>query len=192
DLGCGGEHARSPMGGTPGGGGIDDGDTVTDAAQVPGRRQADDSGPHHDDVHGFSLRRQDPHQVWRSALMPSQPRSAAPAIFLYSTTVTTDTPPHADVSESLRASRQGRLARASLYLCTDARSAQGVLAEFLDAAYAGGVDIIQLRDKTLEARAEIAALEVLKDAAVRHGELFSVNDRADVVLLTVADVFHVG
>src|SRR5699024_462926 len=78
------------------------------------------------------------------------------------------------------------------YLCTDARSAQGDLAEFLDAAYAGGVDIIQLRDKTLEARAEIAALEVLKDAAQRHGKLFSVNDRADVALLTGADVFHVG
>jgi thiamine-phosphate pyrophosphorylase len=107
-------------------------------------------------------------------------------------TMTTDIPPHTDVSESLRASRQARLARASLYLCTDARSAQGDLAEFLDAAYAGGVDIIQLRDKTLEARAEIAALEVLKDAAGRHGKLFSVNDRADVALLTGADVFHVG
>jgi hypothetical protein len=80
-------------------------------------------------------------------------------------TMTTDIPPHTDVSESLRASRQARLARASLYLCTDARSAQGDLAEFLDAAYAGGVDIIQLRDKTLEARAEIAALEVLKECS---------------------------
>lgn len=124
--------------------------------------------------------------------MPSQPRSEAPANFLYSMTMTTDIPPHTDVSESLRASRQARLARASLYLCTDARSAQGDLAEFLDAAYAGGVDIIQLRDKTLEARAEIAALEVLKEAAGRHGKLFSVNDRADVALLTGADVFHVG
>ena len=124
--------------------------------------------------------------------MPSQPRSEAPANFLYSMTMTTDIPPHTDVSESIRASRQARLARASLYLCTDARSAQGDLAEFLDAAYAGGVDIIQLRDKTLEARAEIAALEVLKEAAGRHGKLFSVNDRADVALLTGADVFHVG
>jgi thiamine-phosphate pyrophosphorylase len=165
DLGGGGEHARRRMGGTPGGGGIDDGDTGTEAAQVPGRRQADDSGPDDDDVHGFSLRRHDPHQVWRSALMPSQPRSEAPANFLYSMTMTTDIPPHTDVSESLRASRQARLARASLYLCTDARSAQGDLAEFLDAAYTGGVDIIQLRDKTLEARAEIAALEVLKECS---------------------------
>src|SRR5699024_4059940 len=115
-----------------------------------------------------------------------------PENFIYSMTMTTDIPPQTDVSESLRASRQARLARASLYLCADARSAQGDLAEFLDAAYAGGVDIIQLRDKTLEARAEIAALEVLKDAAPRHAKLFSVYDRADSALLTGADVVHVG
>lgn len=36
------------------------------------------------------------------------------------------------------------------------------------------------------------ALEALKDIAARHGKLFSVNDRADVALLTDADVFHVG
>lgn len=84
------------------------------------------------------------------------------------------------------------MAESSLYLCTDARTVQGDLAEFLDAAYSGGVDIIQLRDKSLEARAEITALEILKDAAARHGKLFSVNDRADVALLTGADVFHVG
>ena len=90
------------------------------------------------------------------------------------------------------AQRQRALADSRLYLCTDARRRQGDLPEFLDAAYAGGVDIIQLRDKALEAREEIAALEVLRDAARRHGRLFSVNDRADVALLVGADVFHVG
>ena len=40
-----------------------------------------------------------------------------------------------------------RLASATLYLCTDARRERGDLAEFADAALAGGVDIIQLRDK---------------------------------------------
>lgn len=58
--------------------------------------------------------------------------------------------------------REARLAEAKLYLCTDARTGQGDLAEFLDAAYRGGVDIIQLRDKSLEARAEIAALRSSK------------------------------
>lgn len=91
-----------------------------------------------------------------------------------------------------RAARLDRLREAALYVCTDARTAQGDLPEFLDAAYAGGVDIIQLRDKNLEARAEIEALEVLREAAHRHGKPFSVNDRADVALLVGADVFHVG
>ncbi|MBM6590104.1 thiamine phosphate synthase [Brevibacterium sp. RIT 803] len=91
-----------------------------------------------------------------------------------------------------RDTRRDRLRTARLYVCTDSRSAQGDLPEFLDAAYAGGVDIIQLRDKGLEARAEIEALEVLRDAAHRHGKLFSVNDRADVALLVGADIFHVG
>ncbi|WP_429860951.1 thiamine phosphate synthase [Brevibacterium spongiae] len=106
--------------------------------------------------------------------------------------MTTDMPPHTEVPGTLRAQRHDRLAAADLYLCTDARSAQGDLPEFLHAAYSGGVDIIQLRDKSLEARAEIAVLEVLRDVAAEHGKLFSVNDRADIALLTGADVFHVG
>lgn len=98
----------------------------------------------------------------------------------------------AAVHDTDRAARLDRLRTSRLYVCTDSRSAQGDLPEFLDAAYAGGVDIIQLRDKGLEARAEIEALEVLREAAHRHGKLFSVNDRADVALLVGADVFHIG
>lgn len=99
---------------------------------------------------------------------------------------------HTAVFDDSRASRLARLEAADLYVCTDARRGQADLETFLEAAYAGGVDIIQLRDKGLEARAEIEALEVLRDAAHRHGKLFSVNDRADVALLVGADVFHVG
>ncbi|RRO17310.1 thiamine phosphate synthase [Saccharopolyspora rhizosphaerae] len=92
---------------------------------------------------------------------------------------------------------RARLAEAKLYLCTDARSERGDLAEFADAALDGGVDIIQLRDKSphgapLEARHELAALEVLAEACVRHGALLAVNDRADVALAADADVLHLG
>ncbi|HEY2057035.1 MAG TPA: thiamine phosphate synthase [Amycolatopsis sp.] len=91
---------------------------------------------------------------------------------------------------------RARLADARLYLCTDARASRGDLAEFVDAALAGGVDIVQLRDKTggapLEAKQEIAALEVLAEACARHGALLAVNDRADVALAVGADVFHLG
>jgi thiamine-phosphate pyrophosphorylase len=94
-----------------------------------------------------------------------------------------------------------RLATASLYLCTDARRERGDLAEFADAALAGGVDIIQLRDKgspgeqqlgPLEAMHELEALEVLADAARRHDALLAVNDRADIALAADADVLHLG
>lgn len=94
-----------------------------------------------------------------------------------------------------------RLAAARLYLCTDARRERGDLAEFAEAALAGGVDIIQLRDKgsagerafgPMEARAELAAAEVLSDAARRHGALFAVNDRADIARAAAADIVHLG
>lgn len=89
-----------------------------------------------------------------------------------------------------------RLASARLYLCTDARRDRGDLAAFADAALAGGVDIIQLRDKTdgvpLEAKQELAALETLAEACARHGALLAVNDRADVALAVDADVLHLG
>ncbi|MDQ3904841.1 MAG: thiamine phosphate synthase [Actinomycetota bacterium] len=87
---------------------------------------------------------------------------------------------------------RARLQEARLYLCTDARTARGDLAEFADAALTGGVDIIQLRDKTLEARPELAALEVLADTCRRHGALLAVNDRADVALAAGAHVLHLG
>ena len=85
-----------------------------------------------------------------------------------------------------------RLAAARLYLCTDGRQQRGDLAGFLDAALGGGVDIVQLREKGLEAREELALLEVFADACRRHGALLAVNDRADVALAAGADVLHLG
>jgi thiamine-phosphate pyrophosphorylase len=89
-----------------------------------------------------------------------------------------------------------RLADSRLYLCTGARRDRGDLAEFTDAVLAGGVDIIQLRDKgpagSLEAAEELAALEVLAEACERHGALLAVNDRADVALASGAAVLHLG
>jgi thiamine-phosphate pyrophosphorylase len=94
-----------------------------------------------------------------------------------------------------------RLATATLYLCTDARRERGDLAEFADAALAGGVDIIQLRDKgspgerqfgPLEARQELESLATLAEATRRHGALLAANDRADIAFAAGADVLHLG
>jgi len=87
---------------------------------------------------------------------------------------------------------RARLAAARLYLCTDAREADGDLPEFLDAALSGGVDIVQLRQKGIEARAELEHLEVFAAACAKHGRLLAVNDRADVALAVGADVLHLG
>jgi thiamine-phosphate pyrophosphorylase len=84
------------------------------------------------------------------------------------------------------------LADARLYLCTDAREKHGDLEQFLDAALTGGVDIVQLRQKDMEAADELAALEVFADACKRHGKLLAVNDRADVAFAAGADVLHLG
>ncbi|WP_308169589.1 thiamine phosphate synthase [Acrocarpospora catenulata] len=90
-----------------------------------------------------------------------------------------------------------RLERAHLYLCTDGRRERGDLDEFLDAALSGGVDILQLREKGLEAREELALLERFRAACDRHGALLAVNDRADVAYAAAAagfgpDVLHLG
>ena len=84
------------------------------------------------------------------------------------------------------------VADARLYLCTDSRSRQGDLEQFLDAVLANGVDVVQLREKGLEAREEIRLLEVFAAAAERHGALFAVNDRADVARAVRAPVLHLG
>ena len=90
------------------------------------------------------------------------------------------------------AAGNGALKAARLYLCTDARRGRGDFAGFVDAAFEGGVDIIQLRDKSIEAAEELDLLAVLKESAQRHGRLWAVNDRADIAVLSGAPVFHVG
>ena len=85
--------------------------------------------------------------------------------------------------------RRTRLAFATLYLCTPDRPD---LAEFLEQVLEGGVDVVQLREKGIEARRELELLEIVRDVAERHGALWSVNDRADVARAAGADVLHLG
>jgi thiamine-phosphate pyrophosphorylase len=84
------------------------------------------------------------------------------------------------------------LSDARLYLCTDGRRDRGDFADFVDAAYRGGVDIVQLREKGLEATEELSLLNVLASVADRHGKLWAVNDRADLALAAGAPVLHLG
>jgi thiamine-phosphate pyrophosphorylase len=80
-----------------------------------------------------------------------------------------------------------RIASARLYLVCDARP-RG----FLDAALRGGVDIVQLRDKTLDDAGLVAAARAFRAAADAAGALFILNDRPDLVEACEADGVHVG
>ncbi|WP_402461659.1 thiamine phosphate synthase [Isoptericola aurantiacus] len=90
------------------------------------------------------------------------------------------------------AAARARLADARLYLCTDARQDRGDLESFLHAALAGGVDVVQLRDKTLDVARELELQRLVARVAAEHGALWAVNDRADVASLTGAPAVHMG
>lgn len=66
------------------------------------------------------------------------------------------------------------------------------LPRFIDRCIRGGVDVVQLREKSLEARPLLTrarlALEVCRD----HGVPFILNDRPDLALELGADGVHVG
>ncbi|GAA2962378.1 thiamine phosphate synthase [Kitasatospora cinereorecta] len=103
-------------------------------------------------------------------------------------TATTDVP----TGEHHMSTPRPQLSDARLYLCTDARKRQGDLPEFLDAVLTSGVDIVQLRDKGMEAAEELDHLAVFADACKRHGKLLAVNDRADIAHAIGSDVLHLG
>src|SRR5215210_9521748 len=84
-------------------------------------------------------------------------------------------------------SPRDRIAGARLYLVCDARPR-----EFLAAALRGGVDVVQLRDKTLDDEGLITAAREFRAAADAHGALFILNDRPDLVAACAADGVHVG
>lgn len=82
-----------------------------------------------------------------------------------------------------------RLAGRRLYLCTADRPD---LEEFLTACIEGGVDLVQLRDKQLEARPLLRRAEAAGEVCRRHGVPFVLNDRPDLALECGADGVHVG
>jgi thiamine-phosphate pyrophosphorylase len=78
---------------------------------------------------------------------------------------------------------------ARLYLITAARPD---LAPFLEASVAGGVDIVQIRDKELPDPELIPVLHEARRVTERLGVPLVVNDRPDLAALVGADYVHVG
>jgi thiamine-phosphate pyrophosphorylase len=81
------------------------------------------------------------------------------------------------------------LAARRLYLCTPDRRD---LAPFVEQCIAGGVDVVQLREKHLEARALLARAQIVAEVCRAHAVPFVLNDRPDLALAAGADGVHVG
>ncbi|HET9733562.1 MAG TPA: thiamine phosphate synthase [Acidimicrobiales bacterium] len=82
-----------------------------------------------------------------------------------------------------------RLEGRRLYLCTPDRPD---LAEFVAACIEGGVDVVQLREKHLEARQLILRARMVAHVCRSAGVPFLVNDRPDLAVAAGADGVHVG
>ncbi len=81
---------------------------------------------------------------------------------------------------------------ATLYLVAPHRLRAGLLHEVIPHLVAAGVDLIQLREKEMEAGDVIRVGEPIADACRDAGVPFIVNDRADVAVALDADGVHVG
>jgi thiamine-phosphate pyrophosphorylase len=81
------------------------------------------------------------------------------------------------------------LADKKLYLVTPVRPGFG---EFLAAAIRGGVDVVQVRERSLADGWLLDALGEARVVTAAHGVLFGVNDRPDLAVLAGADFVHVG
>ena len=88
--------------------------------------------------------------------------------------------------------RRERLLRARLYLVVEASLPGRRLEDVLEAALAGGVDVVQLRDKHASDDQIVRVGAAFRSLCDSHGALFVVNDRADLALACDADGVHVG
>ncbi|HSA07431.1 MAG TPA: thiamine phosphate synthase [Candidatus Gastranaerophilales bacterium] len=90
--------------------------------------------------------------------------------------------------------KKKRLENRNLYLVTD-RSGFNNQDDFLNAIAAslkGGVEIVQLREKTANAKEIIEIGKKVRDLCAVYDALFIINDRIDIALALEADGVHLG
>jgi thiamine-phosphate pyrophosphorylase len=95
-------------------------------------------------------------------------------------------------STDLGSERRARVAAARLYLVCDSTPRGRALPELLRPAIAGGVDVVQLRDKRLTDEELVSVANAARALCARLGALLIVNDRPRVALEAGADGVHVG
>ena len=90
------------------------------------------------------------------------------------------------------ASSRQRLADCRLYLLVTASACGAGFERVVKSALDGGVDGIQLREKSGDDRRLLQLAEQVREWTSAAGALFIINDRPDVAVLTGADGVHVG
>ncbi len=95
-------------------------------------------------------------------------------------------------ADDIGAERRRRLDAARLYLICDSKPGGRELSDVLRAAVAGGVDIVQLREKRLSDEELTVVARTARALCERLGALFIVNDRPAVAMEAGADGVHVG
>jgi thiamine-phosphate pyrophosphorylase len=76
-----------------------------------------------------------------------------------------------------------------LYLVTPLREG---FADYLRAAIEGGVDVVQVRDRSTSDARLLELLGVAREVTALYGVPLGVNDRPDLAVLADADFVHVG
>ncbi len=79
-----------------------------------------------------------------------------------------------------------------LYLVTNESRETESYYENIKKALAGGVDVLQLREKNLGSKKFLDRAKKLKSMTDRHNVLFIINDRMDIALAVDADGLHLG
>lgn len=87
---------------------------------------------------------------------------------------------------------RGRLARARLYVLLSGAQCVASLDWTIAQVAAGGAEIIQLREKSLQDRELLARARDVRRWTRQAGVLFIVNDRPDIARLVDADGVHLG
>jgi thiamine-phosphate pyrophosphorylase len=88
--------------------------------------------------------------------------------------------------------RRAWLGDARLYLVVEARPGGRDPEELLRAALQGGVDVVQLREKSGDEHAIVRAGRVFRRLCDAYDALFIVNDRPDLAIACAADGVHLG
>jgi thiamine-phosphate pyrophosphorylase len=98
-----------------------------------------------------------------------------------------------DAATAERARRRDLLRAAGVYLVTEESLSAGRRSEeIVEAALAGGVRVVQVREKDGSARRALEIARAVRTMTRRFGALLIVNDRIDIALASDADGVHLG